>query len=74
MSILICLMKKLTTKVHAYLSDGALAPDGLVDRDIMDATINEAREREGIRRSLARRNFRFSLNEPGENELAGWRP
>jgi len=44
-SILICLIKKLTTKVHAYLSDGALAPDGLVDRDIMDAAINEARTR-----------------------------
>ena len=57
MSILICLMKKLTTKVHAYLSDRALAPDGLVDRDIMDATINEAREHEGISLSLITKKF-----------------
>jgi hypothetical protein len=61
--------------VHAYLSDGALAPDGPVDRDIMGTAINEAREGGGIRRSFKPEEiFDFRLMKQVNDELAGWRP
>jgi ABC-type nitrate/sulfonate/bicarbonate transport system substrate-binding protein len=62
-------------KVHDYLSSGALAPDGMLDRDTMEAAINEARESSGIKRSVkAEEIFDFRLMQRVNDELQGWRP
>ena len=62
-------------KVHDYLSSGALAPDGLLDRDTMEAAINEAREASGIKRAVkAEEVFDFRLMQRINDELQGWRP
>ena len=62
-------------KVHDYLSSGALAPDGLLDRDTMEAAINEAREASGIKRAVrAEEIFDFRLMQRVNDELKGWRP
>ena len=61
--------------MHAYLFDGALAPDGLVDREIMDTAINEAREAGGIKRSFTPEEiFDFRLMKQVNEKLAGRRP
>jgi ABC-type nitrate/sulfonate/bicarbonate transport system substrate-binding protein len=62
-------------KVHDYLSSGALAPDGLLDRDTMEAAINEAREASGIKRAVrAEEIFDFRLMQRVNDELKAWRP
>lgn len=62
-------------KVHVYLSAGALAPDGLVDRETMDTAIREAREGAGIKRNvMAEEIYDFRLLLKVNDELQGWRP
>jgi len=62
-------------KVHDYLLAGALAPDGMLDRDTMEASINEAREASGIKRSVKPEEiFDFRLMQRVNDELQGWRP
>jgi ABC-type nitrate/sulfonate/bicarbonate transport system substrate-binding protein len=62
-------------KVHDYLSSGALAPDGMLDRDTMEAAINEARESSGIKRAVRTEElFDFRLMQRINDELQGWRP
>ena len=62
-------------KVHDYLSSGALAPDGMLDRDTMEAAINEARESSGIKRAVRTEElFDFRLMQRVNDELQGWRP
>jgi NitT/TauT family transport system substrate-binding protein len=62
-------------KVHDYLSSGALAPDGLLERDTMEAAINEAREASGIKRAVKSEEiFDFRLMQRINDELQGWRP
>ena len=62
-------------RVHDYLSGGALAPDGLVDRETMDTAIHEAREGSGIKRSVRPEEiFDFRLVKQVNDELAGWQP
>jgi len=62
-------------KVHDYLLAGALAPDGLLDRETMEASINEAREASGIKRSVKLEEiFDFRLMQRVNDELQGWRP
>lgn len=62
-------------KVHDNLLAGALAPDGLLDRETMEASINEAREASGIKRSVKPEEiFDFRLMLRVNDELQGWRP
>ena len=62
-------------KVHDYLSTGALAPDGLLDRETMEASINEAREASGIKRGVKPEEiFDFRLTQRVNDELQGWKP
>ena len=62
-------------KVHDYLSAGALAPDGLVDRETMDAAIKEARQGAGITRSVKPEEiYDFRLMLKVNDELQDWRP
>ena len=62
-------------KVHDYLSSGALAPDGLLDRETMEAAINEAREASGIKRGVKPEEiFDFRLTQRVNDELQGWKP
>jgi len=62
-------------KVHDYLASGALAPDGLVDRDVMDVAINEARDGGGIKRAVKHEEiYDFRLMQKVNEELQGWRP
>jgi ABC-type nitrate/sulfonate/bicarbonate transport system substrate-binding protein len=62
-------------KVHDYLSAGALAPDGLVDRETMDMAIREAREGGGIKRNVKPEEiYDFRLMQRVNDELQGWRP
>jgi len=62
-------------KVHDYLSAGALAPDGLVDRETMDAAIKEARQGAGIKRSVKPEEiYDFRLMLKVNDELQDWRP
>ena len=62
-------------KVHDYLLAGALAPDGLLDRETMEASINEARDASGLKRSVKPDEiFDFRLMQRVNDELQGWRP
>jgi ABC-type nitrate/sulfonate/bicarbonate transport system substrate-binding protein len=62
-------------KVHDYLSAGALAPDGLVDRETMDTAIKEAREGGGIKRTVNPDEiYDFRLMQRVNGELQGWHP
>jgi len=62
-------------KVHDYLSSGALAADGMLDRDTMEAALNEAREASGIKRAVRSEEiFDLRLMQRVNGELAGWRP
>jgi ABC-type nitrate/sulfonate/bicarbonate transport system substrate-binding protein len=62
-------------KVHDYLSAGALAPDGLVDRETMETATNEAREGGGIKRNVKPEEiYDFRLMQKVNDELQGWRP
>jgi hypothetical protein len=61
--------------VHDYLSTGALAPDGLLDRETMEAAINEAREASGIKRGVKPEEiFDFRFTQRVNGELQGWKP
>ncbi|HVO91679.1 MAG TPA: ABC transporter substrate-binding protein, partial [Terriglobales bacterium] len=62
-------------KVHDYLANGALAPDGLIDRDILEVAINDARDGSGIKRTVKLEEiFDFRLMQRVNEELQGWRP
>lgn len=63
------------SKVHDYLAGGALAPDGLVDREVMEVAINEARDGAGIKRAVKHEElYDFSLLQRVNDELRNWRP
>ena len=62
-------------KVHDYLTSGALAPDGMLDRDTLEAALNEAREASAIKRAVKLDEvFDFRLMQRVNEELSGWRP
>ncbi len=62
-------------RVHDYLSSGALAPDGLVDRDVMEVAINDARDGAGIKRAVKNDEiYDFRSMQRVNEELQGWRP
>jgi ABC-type nitrate/sulfonate/bicarbonate transport system substrate-binding protein len=62
-------------RVHDYLASGALAPDGLVDRDVMEVAINDARDGAGIKRAVKPEEiYDFRLMQRVNEELQGWRP
>ncbi len=61
--------------VHDYLAAGALAPDGLVDRDVMEVAMAEARESAGVKRAVKHEEiYDFRLLQKINDELQGWRP
>jgi ABC-type nitrate/sulfonate/bicarbonate transport system substrate-binding protein len=65
----------IAAKVHDYLSSGALAPDGLLDRDVMETAINDARDASGIKRRVTHEEiYDFRLLRRVNEELQGWRP
>lgn len=62
-------------KVHDYLAAGALAPDGLIDREVMEMAINDARDGAGIKRAVKHEEiYDFRMMQRVNDELAGWRP
>ena len=62
-------------KVHDLMSAGPLAPDGLLDRETMEAVITDAREVTGIKRTVRPDEvFDFRLLQRVNEELQGWRP
>ena len=63
-------------KVHELIYPaGALAPDGLLDRETMESSINEAREASGIKRGVKPDEiFDFRLTQRVNDELQGWKP
>lgn len=62
-------------KVHDYLAGGALAPDGLIEREVMEVAINDARDGAGIKRVVKHEEiYYFRLMQRVNEELAGWRP
>lgn len=62
-------------KVHDYLAAGALAPDGLIEREVMEVAINEARDGAGIKRAVRHDEiYDFRLIQRVNEELQGWRP
>jgi ABC-type nitrate/sulfonate/bicarbonate transport system substrate-binding protein len=62
-------------KVHDVLSAGALAPDGLVDRETMEVAINDARDGAAIKRAVKHEEiYDFRLMPRVNDELQGWRP
>lgn len=65
----------IAAKVHDYLLAGALAPDGLLDRETMEASINEVREASAIKRAVKLEEvFDFRLMQRVNDELQGWKP
>ena len=62
-------------KVHDYLAAGALAPDGVIDRAVMEVAINDARDGAGIKRAVKHEEiYDFRMMQRVNDELAGWRP
>jgi ABC-type nitrate/sulfonate/bicarbonate transport system substrate-binding protein len=62
-------------KVHELMSAGALAPDGLLDRETMEAVISDAKDVTGIKRSVKIDEvFDFRFMQRVNEELQGWRP
>jgi ABC-type nitrate/sulfonate/bicarbonate transport system substrate-binding protein len=62
-------------KVHDYLASGALSPDGLLDRETMEAAVNDTRDGSGIKRSVKIEEiYDFRLMQKVNDELQGWRP
>jgi ABC-type nitrate/sulfonate/bicarbonate transport system substrate-binding protein len=62
-------------KVHELMSAGALAPDGLLDRETMEAVIQESREVAGVKRAVKLDEvFDFRLVQRANDELQNWRP
>jgi NitT/TauT family transport system substrate-binding protein len=62
-------------KVHDLMSAGALAPDGLLDRETMEAVIADAKDVSGVKRSVRPDEvFDFRLVQRINEELQGWRP
>ena len=62
-------------KVHDLMSAGALAADGFLDRDTMEAVIADARELTGVQRTVKTEEvFDFRLLQRVNNELQNWRP
>ena len=57
------------------MSAGALAPDGLLDRDTMESVIRESREVAGVKRAVKLEEvFDFRLVQRANEELQNWRP
>ncbi|MBM2804592.1 MAG: glycine betaine transporter substrate-binding protein [Deltaproteobacteria bacterium] len=62
-------------KVHELMSAGALAPDGLLDRETMESVIQESREVAGVKRAVKTEEvFDFRLVQRANEEIQGWRP
>ena len=62
-------------KVHELMSAGSLAPDGLLDRETMEAVILDAKDVTGVKRSVnIDEVFDFRLMQRVNEELQGWRP
>lgn len=62
-------------KVHELMSAGALAPDGMLDRETMESVIQESREVAGIKRAVKLDEvFDFRLVQRANDELRSWRP
>jgi len=62
-------------KVHELMSAGALAPDGLLDRETMESVIQESREVAGVKRAIKLDEvFDFRLVQRANDELRSWRP
>ena len=62
-------------KVHELMSAGSLAPDGLLDRETMEAVILDAKDVTGVKRSVKIDEvFDFRLMQRVNEELQGWRP
>jgi len=62
-------------KVHELMSAGALAPDGLLDRETMESVIQESREVAGVKRAVKSDEvFDFRLVQRANDELRSWRP
>ena len=62
-------------KVHELMSAGALAADGLLDRETMEAVILDAKDVTGVKRSVKIEEvFDFRLMQRVNEELQGWRP
>ena len=65
----------IAANVHDYLASGALAPDGLLDRETMEVAINDARDGSGIKRNVKLEEiYDFRLMQKVNEELQGWRP
>ena len=57
------------------MSAGALAPDGLLDRETMESVIQESREVAGVKRAVKLDEvFDFRLVHRANDELRSWRP
>ena len=62
-------------KVHELMSAGALAPDGLLDRETMESVIRESREVAGVKRAVRLDEvFDFRLVQRANDELRNWQP
>ena len=62
-------------KVHELMSAGALAPDGLLDRETMESVIRESREVTGVKRLVKPEEvFDFRLVQRANDELRNWQP
>jgi ABC-type nitrate/sulfonate/bicarbonate transport system substrate-binding protein len=62
-------------KVHELMSAGALALDGLLDRETMESVIQESREVAGVKRPVRLEEvFDFRLVQRANEELRSWRP
>ena len=56
------------------MSAGALAPDGLLDRETMESVLQESREVAGVKRAVKLDEvFDFRLVQRANDELRSWR-
>ncbi|HKY08270.1 MAG TPA: ABC transporter substrate-binding protein [Candidatus Binatia bacterium] len=63
------------SRVHELMSGGALAPDGLLDRETMEAVIQESRDVAGVKRTIKLDEvFDFRLVQRANEELRTWKP
>ena len=62
-------------KVHELMAAGALAPDGLLDRETMESVIQESRDGAGVKRAVKPEEiFDFRLVRRVNDELRNWQP
>jgi len=62
-------------KVHELMSAGALAPDGLLDRETMESVIRESRDVVGVKRAVRLEEvFDLRLVQRANDELRNWQP